>query len=330
MTKTYLKLVSAVALTALVGCSGGGSSGGGIDMGPVGGGDIPTGPSGPAHNAIGYSAVVDESGETIGWQSGDASAMVTPNDDGTVTVRITEGAYAGEERTFTPSSDSGGAGGQATAYMTTYDFDGDPISAFIAARTDADDKFAFYAFRSTEGLTRNMPTSGKAQYQGEHTGLATNSDGTSAAINDLFVASVDFSDATLTGDIYPAYPSGPNREHVYKVVSFDGTINGAEFQSDRGTIAFSEFVTTPGSPTKNIYGRDTSVIDQNTSAVEGAFYGDAAAAMGGTFVIDGQGALEGNHLIGAFKAERGEISQPYSPPSLPPLPEIPPTFPTGG
>ena len=314
MTKTYLKLAGAVALTALAGCSGGGSSGGGIDVGSGGGGDIPAGPGAPAHNAIGYSAVVDESGETIGWQSSDASAMVTPNDDGTVTVRITEGAYAGEERTFTPSSDSGGAGSQATAYMTTYDFDGDPISAFIAARADADDKFAFYAFRSTEGLTRNMPTSGDAHYRGEHTGLAINADDTSAAINDLFLADVDFSDATLSGTIYPA---GPGAEQIYRSVSFDGTINGAEFQSDRGTIAFTE--TDWGAPNgpNRIHVRDTSVINQNTSAVEGAFYGDAAAAMGGSFVIDGQGALEGNHLIGAFKADRDGPARNTTPPATP-------------
>ncbi|AMM86325.1 hypothetical protein AZF01_19945 [Martelella sp. AD-3] len=179
--------------------------------------------------------------------------------------------------------------------MTTYSLDDDPIVAVIDAYDVSDNDVALYAFRSSEGLTENMPTTGRAIYHGEHSGFAFQSDGSSGAISDTFGATVNFGEGTLYGSIYP---DGPNQR-----ISFDGTINGAEFTSDPGTIALFESEYTP-SGVNRIYDDDTSVINQNTSAVEGAFYGDAAKAMGGTYVIDGQGAKEGAHLIGGFKADR--------------------------
>ncbi len=289
MTKIFLTLAGAMALTALAGCSGGGSSGGGM---------MP--------NALGYSAAVTFDDGANEWRSEDSKALFTRNDDGSLTVQILEGAYAGEERTFTPRSGDGGSGGQAEAYMTTYSLDGDPIVAVIDAYDVSDDDIALYAFRSSEGLTENMPTTGRAIYHGEHSGFAFQSDGSSGAISDTFGATVNFGEGTLYGSIYP---DGPNQR-----ISFDGTINGAEFTSDPGTIALFESEYTP-SGINRIYDDDTSVINQNTSAVEGAFYGDAAKAMGGTYVIDGQGAKEGAHLIGGFKADQ-EL-YPYEPPAPP-------------
>ncbi len=252
-------------------------------------------------NAVGYAAIVGNGGSS--WTSENSEAFFKQNSDGSVTVKLTEGPYAGEERTFTPSNGNSGSGDQAAAYMTTYSLDGNPIVAVIDAHDVPDNDAAYYAFRSTEGLTENMPTAGFATYRGEHSGFAVQPDGPSGAISDVFAATVDFGEGTLYGSIYPA---GPDRR-----ISFDGTINGAEFNSDPGTIALFETEYSPAGLNR-LHHNDTSVINQNTSAIEGAFYGDAAKTMGGTFVINGQGAKEGTHLIGGFKADQDTLS--YSPP----------------
>ena len=273
MATIYLKLAGAVALTALAGCSGGG---------------------GVMPNALGYSAAVTFDEDTNEWRSEDSDALFTRNDDGTITVQILEGAYAGEERTFTPRSGDGGSGGQAEAYMTTYSLDGDPIVAVIDAHDVPDNDVAYYAFRSTEGVTENMPTTGYASYRGSQSGFAVQPNGPSGAIDGPFSAHVNFADATLYGGINVS---------TGNTINFNGTIDGAQFKSDQGKIGLTEIYE---SPYGTIYNRinDTSVIDQNTSQVEGAFYGDAAKAMGGTYVINGQGAKEGTHLIGGFKADQ--------------------------
>nr|WP_272213339.1 transferrin-binding protein-like solute binding protein [Marinicella sp. W31]MDC2879290.1 transferrin-binding protein-like solute binding protein [Marinicella sp. W31] len=222
------------------------------------------------------------------WQSEDSKALFTRNDDGTLTVQILEGAYAGDERTFTPRSGNGGSNGQATAYMTTYSLDDDPIVAVIDAHDVPGNDAAYYAFRSTEGLTENMPTEGYASYNGSQSGFAVQAAGSSGAIDGPFSAQVDFAHGTLFGRIGVT----PGNS-----VDFRGTIDGAEFKSDPGKIALTKIY---GSQ----YAYHTSVIDQNTSQVDGAFYGDAAKAMGGTYVINGQGGKEGTHLIGGFKADQ--------------------------
>ncbi|TNB49760.1 transferrin-binding protein-like solute binding protein [Martelella lutilitoris] len=316
MTKTYLKLAGAVALTALAGCSGGGSSGGGIDIGPVGGGSAPPeqGDNPPvnnfAPNATGQSMTIDPGSFPVpsgnNMSSGTTEAQFTLNDDDTITAKFKRWGNT-IEKTLTYYPEAGTASDGAEVFMTIRTEDGKPLLAVIDAVYDPELE-GYYAYRSTEGLTENMPQNGTASYTGSIDGFATTDISSMYLDRGGFYADVDFGDSSLKGRI-----SGWKNS-----VSFDGAINGSEFKSIPGTIALAAGVNSetvdigpPGYTTTvtRPVAASTSFADQSASSVEGAFYGDAAKAMAGTYAIEGAGPAASARLLGGFVATRGEIQQ---------------------
>ena len=312
MMHIFTKLTGAVALAAIAGCSGGGGGRAPVMPSPDAPQLIPPesdpvfpvvnpgrgGNTGGPSNAIGYAAVTAFPQE---WQSDSSTALFQPNQDGSVSVKIVSGPLAGQETIFTPSSGDGSSD-SASDYMRVMSEDGERLVAVIASERGSDDSY-YYAYRTTEGLTDNMPLSGKATYQGPTFGYGKDQYGRLTTQEGSFYADVDFGAASLDGNI----SAGGNR------VTFDGAIAGNTFSSVDGSIAYSpagltEEMTLPFGPSPTTIqvpvSPDPNYANQTNSKVEGAFYGDSAASMGGTYVING--SVQGN-MIGAFTAGRGDI-----------------------
>ncbi|AQZ50093.1 transferrin-binding protein-like solute binding protein [Martelella mediterranea] len=275
MKYTFVKLTGTVGLAAIAGCSGGGGGGPVIAQDP--GISIQTPPpsvdpgyyqdgeprkdTGEPSNATGFAAV---SAYPKDWESGSSRALIQTKDDGYVSIKIAAGPLAGQEFILPPLSPDG-TSDAASEYMRVLSEDGQPLVAVIdAERGNYPDSF-LYAYRFTEGLTENMPVSGKAKYQGTAFGYSAVSFGTVSSQEGTFSAEVDFASSSLQGNISTG---GRNAQ-------FDGAITGSTFSSDSLPAG---------------------------SKVEGAFYGDNASSMGGTYLFNGD-----NEMIGGFTASRGPI-----------------------
>ncbi len=269
MKASMTALMGTIALLALAGCGGGGGGGGPI-----------------APNALGYYADFDTWNEAV-TGSGSASANIQMNGDGTVGVEITGGPDAGETALFYPDGDgyTANLGDGAEAYMRLGYFGVDgikdgPVVAFIDADT-WDDNVVGLAFRSTDGMTApgDMPLNGRATYSGQHLGAAAIPGEYLDYIDGSFNANVDFGSGQLAGAM----------DTQVGDVTFQATIAGSEFNSNANSIAV---------------GNDYLNVDQANSRVNGAFYGNRAAGIAGTYQVNGARADDGAGMVGTFVGER--------------------------
>ncbi|WP_180898557.1 transferrin-binding protein-like solute binding protein [Martelella soudanensis] len=235
-------------------------------------------------NALGYYGDVNWDNAVM-TGSGTTEANIRVNDDDSVTVQITEGPDAGETATFYADGSGGYFNDDVDAYLQLGYFDDPsikdgPVVALIDVASD-DENLTLMAFRSSNGMTAasDMPVTGFATYRGSHVGGAAIPGDYLGYIEGGFQANVDFGAGQLAG----AMQSGLGD------ITFDATISGAEFDSNANSIAID-----------NDYG----VINQGASGVEGGFYGEGAAGMAGTYLLNGQGPLNGAGAVGAFVADR--------------------------
>jgi len=269
MRKVLLTSLGATSLAFLAGCGGGGGS------------------NGVASNAVGYYADTNFYSDRFDG-SGRSKANISLNDDDSVTVRVDEGPYSGDETTFyydygsdqyVADLDDG-----ARAYMVLDSFDdpsinGDePVVALIEVDGGGTNS-TFSTYRATEGMTTNMPRAGTARYEGGHFGIAAIPGDDVYDIEGSFAANVDFGNASMNGAMATSVGD----------VTFDGSIDGPNFSSNNGSIALNG---------------DRSLIDQGASGVDGGFYGDNAKGMAGTYLINGDNGLDGAGMLGNFVGER--------------------------
>jgi len=242
------------------------------------------GNDGIATNALGYYGDVNwDTGRIDG--SGTAEAGIQINDDDSVTVQINEGPYAGETTTFYYDGAGGYTTDDAEAYLQLGYFDNPnvkdgPVVALIDVN-DNDEELTLMALRSSNDMTAesDMPVTGFATYTGSHLGGATIPGQYLDYIEGGFQANVDFGAGQLAGAMQSDLGD----------ITFDATISGAEFNSNANSIAI---------------GNDYGVINQGASGVEGGFYGAGASGMAGTYLLNGQGSLDGAGAVGAFVADR--------------------------
>nr|WP_272213741.1 transferrin-binding protein-like solute binding protein [Marinicella sp. W31]MDC2879691.1 transferrin-binding protein-like solute binding protein [Marinicella sp. W31] len=268
MNNKTIILTGVAVLLGLSGCSGGG-----------GGGPL-------APNALGYYGDVDTRNAVV-TGSGSAAANIQMNGDGTVGVEITDGPDAGETALFYPDGAgySANLGDGAEAYMRLGYFAVDgikdgPVVALIDADTWDGNEVAM-AFRSTDGMTAlaDMPLSGSARYSGQNLGAAALPGEYLDYVNGAFNANVNFGSGQLAGAMGTQVGD----------LTFDATISGSEFTSNANSIAV---------------GNDYLNVDQANSSVNGAFYGDRAAGIAGTYKVNGARANRGAGMIGTFVGER--------------------------
>ena len=260
--------------------------------------------SGVEANATGYAAISARVGYPA-WRTQNSTAYFEPLSGGSVSVELVSGPNAGREMTFVPSSgDGAGTGDPASDYMRVISENGEPLVAVIETETESGNIYdssadVLYAYRSTEGMTENMPLTGKASYYGTAIGYGPNRFSMLEKQSGSFSADVDFGSATLNGK----FSSSQNS------VEFEGAIAGNTFNSVAGTIAYSpvgetqDFTYTLGKERYTIERQvspDPSYANQENSNIEGAFYGDAASSIAGTYVIDGN---DRNDMIGAFAGD---------------------------
>ncbi len=262
----------------------------------------PGGSSGAEANATGYAAISEPYVDPLSIE-GDSTAYFEPLPDGSVSVEIVSGPKVGREMTFIPSSGDGdGTENAASDYMRVINENGEALVAVIESEYETflgRKANVLYAYRSKEGMTANMPLTGKASYYGTAIGYGPDRYRPILKQSGDFSADVDFGSATMNGNI----TAGRNK------LVFNGAIAGNTFNSIPGQIAYSpagearEVMDTLGGssyPIEKPVSPDPSYANQENSKIEGAFYGDAASSIAGTYVIDGNGR---NNMIGAFAGD---------------------------